>query len=116
LDIEDEEGRKLLRQHLHSEHSARLVATFKRNLSDFKCKACNFDFGKAYGELGHLYIECHHIKPVSKMVLGEKTKLSDLVPLCSNCHRMVHRSQPMKSIAELKQMLAGQYSARHEAM
>jgi len=27
---------------------------------------------------------------------------------------MVHRSQPMKSIAELKEILAAQYSARHE--
>lgn len=113
LDQHDE-GRKILRQHLHSERSARLVATFERSLRDFKCNACEFDFGKAYGDLGHQYIECHHIRPVSKMAAGEKTKISDLVPLCANCHRMIHRSQPMKSVAELKEILAAQHSARHE--
>ncbi len=114
LDIQDDEGRRVLRQHLHSGRSARLVAAFKRSLRDFTCSACAFDFRKVYGDLGHQYIECHHIRPVSKMAAGEKTKLSDLVPLCANCHRMVHRSQPMKSIAELKEILAAQYSARHD--
>ena len=114
LDIEDEEGRKALREHLHSERSARLTAAFKRNLKEFKCAACSFDFQTVYGELGHQYIECHHIRPVAQMAAGEKTKISDLVPLCANCHRMVHRSSPMKSISELKEILVARYAARHE--
>src|SRR5205814_684423 len=65
LDIDDEEGRRVLREHLHLERSARLVSAFKRTLVDFTCQACGFDFGKAYGDLGHRYIECHHVRPVS---------------------------------------------------
>jgi predicted HNH restriction endonuclease len=114
LEIEDEEGRRILREHLHSERSARLVAAFKRQLSNFVCCACGFDFRKGYGDLGERYIECHHIRPVSEMRAGEKTKLSDLVPLCANCHRMVHRTLPMKTIAELKEILAVQFAARNE--
>jgi predicted HNH restriction endonuclease len=114
LDIEDEEGRKILREHLHSERSARLVAAFKRSLSNFKCSACDLDFEKVYGQLGHRYIECHHTRSISEMHPGEKTKITDLVPLCANCHRMVHRSYPMKSVAQLKEILAAQFSASHE--
>jgi 5-methylcytosine-specific restriction protein A len=114
LDFQDEEGRRMLREHLHSERSARLVAAFKRQLVSFKCTACGFDFGQAYGELGHHYIECHHIQPVSEMRPGEMTRITDLVPLCANCHRMIHRSRPMKTIAELKTVLAAQFSARQE--
>ena len=35
----------------------------------------------------------------------EKTKLEDLVLLCSNCHRMVHRSKPWLSIEGLKRII-----------
>jgi predicted HNH restriction endonuclease len=110
----DEEGRRILREHLHSERSARLVAAFKRGLQYFKCSACDLDFQKVYGQLGHRYIECHHTQPISEMLPGEATKISDLVPLCANCHRMVHRSSPMKSVAQLKEILATQFSASHE--
>jgi 5-methylcytosine-specific restriction protein A len=111
LDIEDEEGRRILREHLHSERSARLVAAFKRQLGNFICCACGFDFKKAYGDLGDRYVECHHIRPISEMRAGDKTRLSDLVPVCANCHRMIHRSVPMKSISELKETLAAQFLA-----
>ncbi len=41
------------------------------------CNACNCVFEKFYEkELGESFIEIHHIKPV-----------------CSNCHKMVHRKQ-----------------------
>jgi hypothetical protein len=114
LDIEDEEGRRILREHLHSERSAHLVAAFKRGLQHFRCNACDLDFQKVYGQLGHRFIECHHTRPISEMRPGEKTKIADLVALCANCHRMVHRSFPMKTVAQLKEILAAQFSASHE--
>lgn len=58
------------------------------------CKACDFNFEKAYGELGKGFIEVHHIRPLSsldKEILINPEK--DLVPLCSNCHRMIHRKK-----------------------
>lgn len=56
------------------------------------CECCGFDFAKAYGEIGEGFIEVHHLYPVSQrggdyVVTPEK----DLVPLCSNCHSMIHR-------------------------
>lgn len=53
------------------------------------CSACGADFEALYGELGKGYIELHHIIPVCE---GEReNNYRNLVPLCPNCHRMIHR-------------------------
>lgn len=55
------------------------------------CFACDFNFEKVYGERGKDFIEIHHINPLSTLekviVVAPET---DLVPLCANCHRMIH--------------------------
>ncbi|RSV14514.1 HNH endonuclease [Sphingomonas sp. ABOLH] len=40
---------------------------------------------------GQLNIEVHHVKPVHTLKPGSKVRLTDLVLLCANCHRMAHR-------------------------
>lgn len=58
------------------------------------CKVCAFSFEEVYGERGKDYIEVHHLRPVS--TLDGNTKVdpkSDMTVLCSNCHRMIHRSK-----------------------
>lgn len=111
-EIEAEEWRAKLRIHLRRERSRSLVAAFKERLEHFHCYACGFDFEAAYGELGSRFIEAHHAIPVADLQNGQKTKLDDLVPLCANCHRMVHRGDGM-SANELKDLVAarkGQYA------
>lgn len=71
------------------------------------CAACGFDFYEVYGAVGEGYIHIHHKKPVSQ--LGGPKQIDpemDLIPLCANCHAMVHRIK-MKtlSIEELKSLL-----------
>ncbi len=66
------------------------------------CQICGFDFGKFYGEQYKNLIEVHHIKPISE--IGRNYKIDgtrDLIPLCSNCHMVVH-SKNAESIEELK--------------
>lgn len=57
-----------------------------------KCMICGFDFEQKYGELGKGYIEVHHIKPLAtleqEVVVNPET---DLICVCANCHRMLHR-------------------------
>src|SRR5699024_3020730 len=56
------------------------------------CYACGFNFEEVYGERGKDFIEIHHIKPLS--TLEKEVEIdpgTDLIPLCANCHRMVHR-------------------------
>ena len=73
------------------------------------CKACGFDFGEVYGELGRGFIHVHHIIPVSEMGEGYRVNpATDLVPLCPNCHAMVHRTKPPLSIQDIVNILGRQ--------
>ena len=70
------------------------------------CHVCGFDFAEFYGLMGEGFIEVHHRIPVSRM--GEGYVVSpeeDLVPLCANCHQMVHREDPPVAVEELKDQL-----------
>jgi len=111
LDEEEfEEGRVLTRVHKARERSR--VATQKKKVSVLKrtgalaCEACGFDFKEVYGDLGDGFAECHHTVPVSQLKSGQKTRLSELAILCANCHRMIHKSKPMLTVAQLKELLA----------
>ncbi|WP_294674213.1 HNH endonuclease [uncultured Fluviicola sp.] len=72
------------------------------------CKACNFNFGEIYGDWGNGYIEVHHLTPLGDNETGERmtNSLNDLIVLCANCHRMVHRRKGITlSLEELKQKI-----------
>lgn len=70
------------------------------------CKACGFNFARFYGPLGEGFIEVHHRTPVSNMGGGYVINpVKDLIPLCSNCHQMVHREDPPINAEELRDML-----------
>lgn len=70
------------------------------------CVVCGFNFEQFYGDHGKDFIEIHHIKPLS--TLDEAVEIDperDLVPVCSNCHRMLHRKREnVLSIEELKSL------------
>lgn len=72
-----------------------------------KCQCCGFDFEKTYGEIGKGFIEVHHVVPLS--YLGEAVTINphtDLVCLCSNCHRMIHRRiDGIITVEELRNMI-----------
>ena len=76
-------------------------------LHGYRCQACGFDFVQVYGELGRNYIEVHHVNPLAEQdgehVVDPET---DLVCLCANCHRMVHRNRShVLSVDELKEII-----------
>ncbi|WP_206617491.1 HNH endonuclease [Geovibrio thiophilus] len=74
---------------------------------DYKCLVCDFEFYTFYGELGKQFIHVHHVKPLS--TIGQDyivDPISDLVPVCPNCHAMLHKKKPEPySIEELKKMI-----------
>lgn len=56
------------------------------------CNVCGFNFEKAYGERGADYIEVHHVKPIHTYEKEQTVDpYTDLITVCSNCHRMMHR-------------------------
>ena len=68
-------------------------------------EVCNFDFGATYGEMGAGYMEAHHIRPVSTLTVGQRTKASDLALVCANCHRVLHRQADPADLGGLKARL-----------
>ena len=106
---EGAEGQVLTRTHRYRERNIKLVKKKKekilRERGNLTCEVCGFDFVVRYGERGEGFIECHHTRPVSELKAGEKTKITDLSLVCSNCHRMIHKKKPWLSIEELKALL-----------
>jgi 5-methylcytosine-specific restriction protein A len=72
-----------------------------------KCACCGFDFEKVYGERGAGFIEIHHNKPLysleEEIVINPMT---DMNPVCSNCHRIIHRKKDdVLSVEEVKELI-----------
>jgi hypothetical protein len=58
------------------------------------CMVCDFDFDNCYGkEISEGYIELHHTKLLCDLKPNEGTKIEDVIVVCSNCHRIIHRKQ-----------------------
>lgn len=73
-----------------------------------RCSVCGMDFEQMYGDIGRGFIHVHHIVPIS--TIGAEYKLDpvkDLVPVCPNCHAMLHRYGIRKTltIEELKESI-----------
>lgn len=102
------EGRVLYIKHKSFERNSKIV-TRKKEVAEksglLNCEICGFDFYKIYGVIGKDFIECHHIIPVSEYGSNTKTTLENLALVCSNCHRMLHRTRPWLSPVELKRVL-----------
>lgn len=114
VDDEDDhakEGRLLQRKHFVRERDkmlrAKKIAAFLKAHPRVHCEVCGFDFEGTYGERGRDYTEVHHVVPLHAS--GEtKTKIADLILLCANCHRMIHRYTPWLTPDELRELLQAQ--------
>jgi 5-methylcytosine-specific restriction protein A len=72
-----------------------------------KCKVCDLSFEERYGSIGKDFIHVHHLKPLSTFRQASRLDpVKDLVPVCPNCHAMLHTSEPPLSVEELKEVLA----------
>ncbi len=98
------EGERKTREVSYFERNPKLVAEAKE-IYGYVCQACGFDFQKAYGELGEGYIECHHQNPLSERDEPFDSTLDEVCVLCSNCHRMIHRTKPAMTLAKLIELI-----------
>ena len=74
----------------------------------YKCQVCTFDFAGTYGSHGRNFIHVHHLVPLSE--IGQRYKVdgeADLIPVCPNCHAMLHKGPRTLSLSELRAMLRG---------
>jgi 5-methylcytosine-specific restriction protein A len=71
-----------------------------------RCTVCDFDFGERYGSIGQGFIHVHHQDPLSATQRARQTDpIEDLVPVCPNCHAMLHSSNPPLTVSELRRQL-----------
>jgi len=82
-----------------------------RNGGSLLCIICEMDFSKIYGELGEGFIHVHHLDQLSesKSVRQVSPKI-DLVPVCPNCHAMIHRGGANRSITEIRNLIEKNHS------
>ncbi len=68
-----------------------------------RCAVCEFDFESRYGEIGKGFIHVHHLRPLGRLKSSYRLDpLRDLVPVCPNCHSMLHRRDPPFYLEQLR--------------
>jgi hypothetical protein len=103
------EGSSKLVTHLRRERNPELAKKKKTQFQTIHrrlfCEACQCEHNH-YGDLTGDIFEVHHRLPLSKASGPVKTRLQDLTVLCPNCHRAIHRTEPMISVAALAKRLS----------
>lgn len=71
------------------------------------CAVCGFDFGARYGEDAQGFIHIHHLHPLASIRKAHVVNpITDLVPLCPNCHAVAHFRDPPNTPDEIRAMIA----------
>lgn len=100
------EGREVFRLHKLKERNINLIKAVKtlhfNKDKKLCCQVCDFSFIESYGSIGEGFIEAHHIFPISQLTEQTEVKIKDIVIVCSNCHRMLHRKRPWLTLENLK--------------
>ncbi|HEX8614810.1 MAG TPA: winged helix-turn-helix domain-containing protein [Telluria sp.] len=72
----------------------------------YDCVICGFNFESVFGERGKNFIHVHHVVPLS--IIGSSYKvdpITDLRPVCPNCHAIIHRTYPPCTIEDAQKLL-----------
>ena len=78
----------------------------KINNGQVKCEICGFNFGDIYGAQFKDKINIHHIVEIAQ--IGQEYIIDpekDLIPVCPNCHYILHCRKPAYKPEEVKRML-----------
>lgn len=98
--------RKQVRLHRRTERNTTLSKEVKK-LKGYNCEVCGMNFKNIYGNLGNMFIEAHHLQPISELGVGKfRIDLEkDFAVLCSNCHSMIHKLEDPSDLKKLKRII-----------
>lgn len=106
------ENRMTVASHLRRERN-RYLAEDCKDRDAYICKVCGFDFEDFYGPIGRCFAEAHHCVPLSQLSGSVRTSVDDLITVCANCHRMLHRmTGEAEDLQKLKKAIKSQRLAR----
>jgi len=77
------------------------------------CQGCGFSFAEGYGDLGTGFVEAHHLQPLGGLREGVPVRYNvatDFAVLCSNCHRMIHRTADPSNLAAFRLHVRREFS------
>lgn len=75
----------------------------------YNCVICNISMEAKYGKLGKEGIHVHHLVELSSVSSDYIVDpIKDLVPVCPNCHYIIHRRQPAYQIEEVARMMSSE--------
>jgi 5-methylcytosine-specific restriction enzyme A len=86
----------------------RTAARFAKKFHGSRCQACDLNFTERYGDIGKGFIEAHHLRPIATLEEGIPVKYdvaADFAVLCSNCHRMIHRTEDPSDLTAFRQII-----------
>jgi len=99
------EGAEVMRLISARERDPELRAACIR-LHGYRCHVCGVDLGEVYGALGRDFIHVHHLRPLAGRKAGSLTDpKKDLIPVCPNCHSIIHRGGVVRSLDEIRRHL-----------
>lgn len=82
----------------------------------YECRVCGFDFYATYGEIGQGFIHVHHVVSLAKCRdAHEVDPVKDLIPVCPNCHAMLHRGRDAakpRTVKKLKKLMVSAMNRR----
>ena len=107
-DFKSPEGRIKLRTHKIRERNPKIkekaIELFLKQNNSLYCEVCRFSFEDKYGKIGKGFIEAHHLKPISKYKENEITYIKNVKLVCSNCHRIIHKGDPLEMFYQLQKI------------
>ncbi|WP_072022266.1 HNH endonuclease [Zavarzinella formosa] len=70
------------------------------------CVICGMTFKDSYGPLASNFIHVHHLRPLSGIKSDYVVDpIADLVPVCPNCHAVVHLGGQTRSLDAVRQLI-----------
>jgi predicted HNH restriction endonuclease len=72
----------------------------------YSCAVCGINFKEKYKGIEKNPIHVHHLNPISKSNGKRKVDpIKDLIPVCPNCHTVIHSGPKLYPIERVKEML-----------
>lgn len=76
------------------------------NIHGYTCKVCEMNLEDKYGEVAKQFIHVHHLKLLSSIKKRYKVNpATDLIPVCPNCHAIIHRNIKPYTVEQVKKFL-----------